>query len=257
MKKRHSLFLMAALPLALMTSVQAQSSLAEIQRAGVIKIGTEGTYPPFTYHAMSGKLVGFDVEKGELIASGLGVKPQFVEGKWDGLIAGVDAKRYDLVLNEVAITPERLKKYDFSDPYITSKAVIVVHSDNQSIKSFADLKGKKSSQSLTSNFAQLAKSSGAEVVATEGFNQSLELVLTGRVDATINDSLSFLDFKKQKPDAKLKVAASEAKGDQSAALLAKGQPELLAAINQALRNAKQDGAYQKISQKYFGTDVSQ
>lgn len=257
MKKRHSLFLMAALPLALMTSVQAQSSLAEIQRAGVIKIGTEGTYPPFTYHDKRGKLVGFDVEIGELIASGLGVKPQFVEGKWDGLIAGVDAKRYDLVLNEVAITPERLKKYDFSDPYITSKAVIVVHSDNQSIKSFADLKGKKSSQSLTSNFAQLAKSSGAEVVATEGFNQSLELVLTGRVDATINDSLSFLDFKKQKPDAKLKVAATEAKGDQSAALLAKGQPELLAAINQALRNAKQDGEYQKISQKYFGTDVSQ
>ena len=71
---------MAALPLALMTSVQAQSSLAEIQRAGVIKIGTEGAYPPFTYHDKSGKLVGFDVEIGELIASGLGVKPEFVEG---------------------------------------------------------------------------------------------------------------------------------------------------------------------------------
>ncbi|MDQ1885498.1 amino acid ABC transporter substrate-binding protein [Aeromonas salmonicida] len=257
MKKVRSLFLLAALPLALMTSAEAQSSLAAIQSAGVIKIGTEGAYPPFTYHDKSGKLVGFDVEIGELIASGLGVKPEFVEGKWDGLIAGVDAKRYDLVLNEVAITPERLKKYDFSDPYITSKAVIVVHSDNHSINSFADLKGKKSSQSLTSNFAQLAKKSGAEVVATEGFNQSLALVLTGRVDATINDSLSFLDFKKQKPDAKLKVAATEAKGDQSAALLAKGQPELLAAINQTLRTAKQDGSYQKISVKYFGTDVSQ
>lgn len=255
MKKVRSLLLLAALPLALMNSAQAQSSLAAIQSAGVIKIGTEGAYP-FTYHDKSGKLVGFDVEIGELIASGLGVKPEFVEGKWDGLIAGVDAKRYDLVLNEVAITPERLKKYDFSDPYITSKAVVVVHSDNDSIKSFADLKGKKSSQSLTSNFAQLAKASGAEVVATEGFNQSLELVLTGRVDATINDSLSFLDFKKQKPDAKLKVAATEAKGDQSAVLLAKGQPELLAAINQALRTAKQDGSYQKISVKYFGTDVS-
>ena len=246
---------MAALPLALMTSVQAQSSLAEIQRAGVIKIGTEGAYPPFTYHDKSGKLVGFDVEIGELIASGLGVKPEFVEGKWDGLIAGVDAKRYDLVLNEVAITPERLKNMTFQTLHHL-KAVIVVHSDNHSIKSFADLKGKKSSQSLTSNFAQLAKSSGAEVVATEGFNQSLELVLTGRVDATLNDSLSFLDFKKQKPDAKLKVAATEAKGINRGPAR-QGQPELLAAINQALRNAKQDGAYQKISQKYFGTDVSQ
>ena len=257
MKKLHSLFVLFALPLALMTSAQAQSSLAAIQSAGAIKIGTEGAYAPFTYHDKGGKVVGFDVEIGELIAKGLGVKPEFVEGKWDGLIAGVDAKRYDLVLNEVAITPKRLKKYDFSDPYITSKAVIVVHSDNHSINSFADLKSKKSSQSLTSNFAQLAKSSGAEVVATEGFNQSLQLVLTGRVDATINDSLSFLDFKKQKPDAKLRVAATEAKGDQSAVLLAKGQPELLAAINQAPRTAKQDGSYQKISLKYFGTDVSQ
>ena len=257
MKKLQSLFLLASIPLAMMTSAEAQSSLASIQSAGVIKIGTEGAYPPFTYHDKSGKLVGFDVEIGELVASSLGVKPDFVEGKWDGLIAGVDAKRYDLVLNEVAITPERLKKYDFSDPYITSKAVVVVHSDNSSISSFADLKGKKSSQSLTSNFAQLAKASGAEVVATEGFNQSLELVLSGRVDATINDSLSYLDFKKQKPDAKLKVAATEAKGDQSAVLLAKGQPELLAAINQTLRTAKQDGSYQKISLKYFGTDVSQ
>ncbi len=132
MNKVRSLFLLAALPLALMTSAEAQSSLAAIQSAGVIKIGTEGAYPPFTYHDKSGKLVGFDVEIGELIASGLGVKPEFVEGKWDGLIAGVDAKRYDLVLNEVAITPERLKKYDFSDPYITSKAVVVaVHHDHR------------------------------------------------------------------------------------------------------------------------------
>ena len=199
--------------MALMTSVQAQSSLAEIQRAGVIKIGTEGAYPPFTYHDKSGKLVGFDVEIGELIASGLGVKPEFVEGKWDGLIAGVDAKRYDLVLNEVAITPERLKNMTFQTP-TSLKAVIVVHSDNHSIKSFADLKGKKSSQSLTSNFAQLAKSSGAEVVATEGFNQSLELVLTGRVDATLNDSLS---SRLQETEAGRQVEGGghRGKGDQS------------------------------------------
>ena len=156
---------MAALPLALMTSVQAQSSLAEIQRSR----GDQDRHRrglSSTYHDKSGKLVGFDVEIGELIASGLGVKPEFVEGKWDGLIAGVDAKRYDLVLNEVAITPERLKNMTFQTLHHL-KAVIVVHSDNHSIKSFADLKGKKSSQSLTSNFAQLAKSSGAEVVATE------------------------------------------------------------------------------------------
>ena len=90
--------------------------------------------------------------------------------------------------------------------------MIVVHSDNHSIKSFADLKGKKSSQSLTSNFAQLAKSSGAEVVATEGFNQSLNWCADRAGGCYPQRQPLLLDFKKQKPDAKLKVAATEAKG---------------------------------------------
>ena len=114
-----------------------------------IKIGTEGTYAPFTYHDDSGALVGFDVEIGQEIAEQLGVKAEFVEGTWDGLIAGLDANRYDAVINQVGINDERKAKYDFSEPYIASKAALIVRGDNTDIKSFADLKGKKSAQSLT------------------------------------------------------------------------------------------------------------
>jgi L-cystine transport system substrate-binding protein len=255
MKFTKSVMVMAVLQLALATGAYAQSSLETIKSAGVIKIGTEGTYAPFSFHDTSGKLVGFDVEIGEAIASKLGVKAEFVEGKWDGLIAGIDAKRYDLVLNQVSITPERQVKYDFSVPYITAKAVVLVKNDS-TIDSFAALKGKKAAQSLTSNFGKLAQNAGAELVATEGFNQSVELVLSGRADATINDSISFFDFKKHKPDAPLKIAATQENADQAGVLLAKGQPELLAAINAALATSQTDGTYQQISQKYFGTDVS-
>ena len=255
MKFTKSVVVMAVLQLALATGAYAQSSLEAIKSAGVIKIGTEGTYAPFTFHDASGKLVGFDVEIGEAIASKLGVKAEFVEGKWDGLIAGIDAKRYDLVINQVSITPERQAKYDFSAPYITSKAVLLVKNDS-TIDSFAALKGKKAAQSLSSNFGKLAQSAGAELVATEGFNQSVELVLSGRADATINDSISFLDFKKHKPDAPLKIAASQENADHAGVLLAKGQPELLDAINKALAAAQTDGTYLQISQKYFGADVS-
>lgn len=255
MKFTKSAVVMAVLQLALATGAYAQSSLETIKSAGVIKIGTEGTYAPFTFHDASGKLVGFDVEIGEAIASKLGVKAEFVEGKWDGLIAGIDAKRYDLVINQVSITPERQAKYDFSAPYITSKAVVLVKNDS-TIDSFAALKGKKAAQSLTSNFGKLAQSAGAELVATEGFNQSVELVLSGRADATINDSISFLDFKKHKPDAPLKIAATQENADHAGVLLAKGQPELLDAINKALATAQADGTYLQISQKYFGADVS-
>jgi L-cystine transport system substrate-binding protein len=251
-------FLLAGAVQALaVTLALAGQGLETIKTNGVFRIGTEGTYAPFTYHDPNGQLVGFDVEIGREIAKRLGVKPEFLEGKWDGLIAGLDANRYDAVINQVGITEQRKQKYDFSDPYIASKAVLIVRGDNDGIKGFADLQGKKSAQSLTSNFAKLAEESGASLVGTDGFDQSIQLVLNGRADATINDSLSFLDFKKHKPDANVKIAAQEADADHSGVIIRKGEPELLAAINKALAEIKADGTYQKIADTYFGQDVSQ
>ncbi|RUW96981.1 transporter substrate-binding domain-containing protein, partial [Mesorhizobium sp. M8A.F.Ca.ET.059.01.1.1] len=143
MKWLKSLIIAGTLQALAVASGHAGANLDEIKQAGVIKVGTEGTYAPFTYHDASGALVGFDVEIAKAIADKLGVKAQFLEGKWDGLIAGLDVKRYDAVINEVGITDARKAKYDFSDPYIASKAALIVRGDNTDIKTFADLKGKK------------------------------------------------------------------------------------------------------------------
>ncbi|MGG5798031.1 amino acid ABC transporter substrate-binding protein [Edwardsiella tarda] len=236
---------------------QSGNELAAIQAAGSIKFGTEGTYPPYTYHDASGKLVGFDVDIARAVAAKMGVKPEFVEGRWDGLIAGLSAKRYDAVINQVGITPERQAKFAFSDPYITSKAVLIVRDNNAQIKSFADLRDQKAAQSLTSNYAKLAQKYGAELVPTDGFNQSLELVISGRAVATLNDNLSYLDFRQHKPNAPLKVVAVAEQGADSAILVRKDQPQLVQALNQALSEIRADGTYHTISQRYFGSDVSQ
>ena len=246
----------AALVFSSATTLGTQSQLEQIEAAGALKVGTEGTYAPFTYHDSTGALVGFDVEIAREVARRIGVEAQFVEGKWDGLIAGLDAKRYDVVVNEVTITEGRKAKYDFSKPYIISKAVLIVREDNTTIKTFADLKGKKAAQSLTSNFGQLARDKGANVVAVDGFNQGIDLLLSGRAEVVINDSLSYLDFKKQKPNAKVKTVDSLESAEAQGVLLRKGNPELLSAIDKALADMKADGAYIKISQKYFGEDVS-
>ncbi|QOV64392.1 amino acid ABC transporter substrate-binding protein [Kosakonia pseudosacchari] len=256
MKAFATLVIAGVMQLGFAHAALAQDDLAKIQSAGVLKIGTEGTYPPFTFHNASGKLEGFDVEIGQEIAKRLKVNAQFVEGKWDGLIAGIDANRYDAVINQVGITPERQKKYDFSEPYIASKAVLIVNSKNTAITRFEDLKGKKSAHTLTSNYAQIARKYGAEIVATDGFNQSVDLVVQGRADATINDNLSFLDFKKHKPDAPVKIVATQSDAEKSGVLFRKGNPQLKAAIDKALEEIKADGTYQRISQKYFGADVS-
>ncbi|ALN72804.1 amino acid ABC transporter substrate-binding protein [Aureimonas sp. AU20] len=249
------MLILAALAVSLASGASA-GSLKQIEAAKTLRIGTEGTYAPFTFHNASGALVGFDVEIGPEVAKRLGVEPVFVEGKWDGLIAGLAADRYDAVINQVGITEERKARFDFSDPYIVSKAVLIVKQDDDAIKGFADLKGKRAAQSLTSNYGKLAEGAGATLVGTDGFDQSIQLVLTGRADATINDNLSFLDFKKQKPDAPVKIAATQDEAAASGIIVQKNNPELVAAVNKALAGMKSDGTYEKISQTYFGADVS-
>ncbi|MEK4104907.1 MULTISPECIES: amino acid ABC transporter substrate-binding protein [Paenibacillus] len=238
------------------TASSAQNSLEAVKASGKLRIGTEGTYAPFTYHDTAGKLTGFDVEIAEEVAKRLGVEAEFFETQWDGIFAGMDAKRFDVIFNEVSINEDRKVKYDFSEPYIVSKAVLIVSEDNEDIKTFADLKGKKAGQSLTSNLSDIARENGAEIVATDGFNQAMDLLTSGRIDATVNDGLSYLDLKKQKPDAKIKVVDEIPEGSQSAAVFLKGNDELVKAVSDAITEMKSDGTYLKISEKYFGADVS-
>ena len=156
----------------------------------------------------------------------------------------------------MTITDARKAKYDFSEPYIVSKAALIVRDDNTAIKDFPDLKGLKSAHTLTSNYAKLAESYGAALVGTDGFDQSVALVLNGRADATINDSRAYLDFKKHKPDAKVKIAATRSDAEYEGIIFPKGEPDMKAAIDKALADIKADGTYKRISETYFGQDVS-
>ena len=118
-------------------------TLAQVEKAGVITVGTEGTYRPFTYHENgSGELTGYDVEVMKAVGEELGVDVKFEETQWDAIFAGLDAGRFDAIANQVSITPERQADYDFSTPYTVSPGVIVVNKGDDSISSFADLEGQ-------------------------------------------------------------------------------------------------------------------
>ena len=127
---------------------------------------------------------------------------------------------------------------------------------DSSIKSFADLKGKTSAQTLTSNFGKLAKDNGADLVPTTGFDQSIQLVL---------DRPGGCDDQRQPVLSRLQEAQARRAGEdrrqrgrrhESGVIIKKGEPKLLAAIDKALDDMKADGTYLKISKKYFGEDVS-
>jgi cystine transport system substrate-binding protein len=240
------------------SSALADDSLAAVQEAGTLIIGTEGTYRPFSYHeGGSGDITGYDVEVIKAVAGKLGVTAKFEETQWDGIFAGLDSGRFDVIANQVSITPERKLKYNFSAPYTFSTGVIVVKSDNTSITSFASLAGKITAQSLTSNWYTLAQDSGANIESVEGWAQSVALVEQGRVDATVNDKLTFLDFKKTNGAAGLKIAAETTDKSESAFAFKTGSTTLSEAVDVALEELRADGTLSSLSNKYFGEDVSQ
>ncbi|MGY2746311.1 amino acid ABC transporter substrate-binding protein [Arthrobacter sp. UYCu723] len=235
----------------------ADTSLSDVTSAGTLKIGTEGTYKPFTFHANgSGELTGYDVEIITAVADKLGVKPAFQETQFDAIFAGLDAKRFDVVANQVSITDERKAKYQFSAPYTVSTGVIVTKTDNNSVSSFDSLKGKTTAQSLTSNWYKLAQQSGANVEAVEGWAQAITLLKQGRVDATVNDKLTYLDHQKAEHDSSIKIAAETTDKSLSAFAFRKGSTSLAEAVNKALSELQTDGTLTKISQKYFDADVT-
>lgn len=224
--------------------------------AGTLTVATEGTYRPFSFHDETGELVGFDVEIAEAVADKLGLEVRFQETQWDAIFAGLEAGRFDVIANQVSINPEREEKYLFSAPYTVSPGVIVVPEDDDSISSFDDLAGKTTAQSLTSNWYELAQESGATVEAVEGWAQAVALLEQGRVDATINDELTFLDYEKSDGPTGLKIAAETDDPASSAFALTKDKQALVDAIDDALAQLREEGVLAEISDKYFGADVT-
>lgn len=222
-----------------------------------LTVATEGTYKPFSYHDESGELVGYDVEVAEAVAENLGVEVTFEETQWDAIFAGLDAGRFDTIANQVTITPEREADYVFSTPYTVSTGVLVVAADNNDITSFDDLDGRTTAQSLTSNWNELAQESGAEVEAVEGWAQAVALLEQGRVDATINDSLTYLDYANTEDASGIKVAAETEDESQSAFVVTPEREALAQAIDGALEDLRADGTLAELGEKYFGEDVSE
>ena len=226
-------------------------------REGVLKVATEGTFSPFSYYNDKNELVGYDVDVARAVAKKLGLKIEFLTAPWDAMLAAFDAGKADAVFNQVSITDERKKKYEYSVPYTVVYGAIIVHKDNNDIKSFEDLKGKKNADSATSNWAQVAKKYGAQNVTVDSFAKSMELLIARRVDTVVRDNTVFYDFLKQRPDAPIKIAAKLKDVDYSAAIVQKGNKELADQISKALNELKAEGKLKEISLKYFGKDVSE
>ena len=239
-------------------STGAADQLAAIQTNGKLVVALEGAWQPWSYHDESDTLVGYDVEVSRAIAEKLGVEPEYVESDWDSLFAGLDAGRFDIVCNGVEVTDERSKTYDFTTPYGYIHTALAVRKDNEDIKSFEDLKGKTTANSLASTYMELAESYGATVQGIDTLEETIQLLTAGRIDATLNADVSFYDYLNVHPDADFKLVAQTEDASHVAIPVRKGDDSasLLDAINIAIEELRADGTLKALGEKYFGQDIS-
>lgn len=239
------------------SSSKPQSLTTQIQKKGVLTVGTEGTYAPYTYHDnKTNQLVGFDVDVIREVGKRMGVKVQFKEANFDSLFAGLNAKRFDTIANDIGVTPDRQKVYDFSSIYTTSQSVIVTRKSNNKIKNLSDLKGVQVAQGLSSNYGAMTKKAGAVIVGQDDMSKALKMVSQGRVEATVNDQGAVLNYFRTTKDNNLKVAAVVPSNAADIAFPVLKKSGLDKTFTKELKAMKADGTLAKISKKYFGKDIS-
>ena len=257
MKKLFALMLTLALALSAAAVAEADL-LEEVAERGSLVIATEGAWSPWTYHDESDELVGFDVDVASAVAEKLGLSADFVECPWESIFLGIDSKMYDIAANGVEITEERAAKYDFTVPYAYLRTALIVRGDNEDIQSFEDLSGRRTANSAGSTYALLAEQYGAQTDVVSTLAQTLDLVLSGRVDATINAELSFYDYMREHPDANLKIVALSEEASRVAIPVRKGAENaaFLAALNEAIEALRADGSLREISERYFDADIT-
>jgi ABC-type amino acid transport substrate-binding protein len=228
----------------------------------VIKVGTSGAYSPFTFLSNGEKLDGYDIEIVNAVAQKMGYQVEWVRGDWNGLVGMLDSGKIDTIANKAAITEERLQKYYFTIPYVYSGAQLVVKKDNDSIKTFDDLKGKKVAVIAGNNYEKMIKdydkNKEITLVGYEDAGPILNDIALGRVDAYLNDQVvSIVEINKS--GLPLKIASdTPLKPVENAYPFLKNErgKALYEEFNKALQELEKDGTLSKLSLKWLSTDVT-
>ena len=239
----------------------AQDLPERIKKAGKIVAATQPNYAPISYKdPATNQLMGFDVELGEAIAKELGVKIEWQETAFAQMISSLVTGRVDIVMAGMSDLPGRREQVDFVD-YLKSGAQFYTSQANAAtIKSPADLCGKKVGASRSTNWpAQIeewskqncvAKGKPAiTVVGTEGSIDARTQLKSGRLDGGVQGSETISYNQKMEPNTYVVLGTAFTESLMGIPT-AKTEPQLRDAVKGALERLQKNGTYDQIAAKY-------
>lgn len=253
--KKLALVLAAFMALTVLAGCGGQpAKQAEPAKAKVLKVGSDTAFAPFEFQDESSKkYVGFDIDLMEAIGKQMGYEVQIQSMGFDGLIPALEAGNIDALISAMTITPERAQKVNFSKPYYKSGLSMVVKLDNNTLKSFKDLEGKRIAVQIGTTGAMEAKK--IKDAKIREFNTAPEAFMelkAGGVDAVVND-LPVNEYYIAKNGSKdAKVVGEPLTSEEYGIATSKKNAELSEKINKAIDELKKNGEYDKIYEKWFG-----
>ena len=227
---------------------ESKDLLATIQEKGKVVVGMSADYAPYEFHYINENgedvIGGFDVDIANEIASALGVELVIQEMDFDALVAALPAGKIDLVVSGMNPTEERAKVVDFSEIYYNSQHGILVRSEDvDKYKTFADLEGIKVGAQLGSTQEQIARNEipNADLQLLNNVNNLILELKAGKVDAVIMEKPVAEMAVKSNPELAVGTPIYEDKTGGNAVGMAKNNPELLAKINEVIKELNETG----------------
>lgn len=250
---------MKTLLINMLSTIALLASTPLLAQDDPLRVGMSGQYFPFTFVEQD-ELKGFDVDVMNAIGEAMGRDIQYETANFSGLFGMLESGRIDTVANQITITEERKKAYIFSDPYVYDGAQVVTKKGNTEVEGVEDLKGKTVAVNLGSNFEDLLQELPyANQIDIKTYDSNIERdTALGRVDAFVMDRVSASQIIKEKP-LPLELAGPTFSQITNAYPFRNTEAgrALRDEVNEALAALRDDGTLASISEKWFGTDITQ
>ncbi len=235
------------------TADKAKADATTETSGDVIRVASEGAYPPMNFTDKDGNLVGFDIDVTNALCEQMKAKCKIVAQDWEGIIPGLQSNKYDAIVAGMAITDERKQAVDFTDPYFSSGLLLVAKKDSDI--SLENLDGKTvgaQKSTVASDYLEEKNPNAKTSLYDTQDNANMDLI-NGRVDAVLVDQVVGTDWlsKDEAKDFEQKGETISTGKDDFGIAVRKGD-ELAGKFNKALAEIKANGTYDKISMKYFG-----